>query len=191
MKKMLFLAVLLFVSTAAPAQTERRIYTQAELEGAKEREAQKKMQDLQDSIAYVQALDALERLDFVLEADMLQFRRGETAFVSTSTNFISLSDDKAVVQIAPFNGGGPNGVGGITLEGRASNIKIKTDRKGNTYFTMNVMGTGLSATVDVSLTKGSNRASITVSPNLHGNRVSLYGNLYPSARSRIIEGRSL
>ena len=84
---------------------------------------------MQDSINYAKALHALETLNFVMEADQLVFKRGRTAFVTSATNFVSLSDDKAIVQVAPFNGGGPNGIGGITLEGRASNIRIKTDKK--------------------------------------------------------------
>lgn len=190
MKRILSLTAGLFVMLTLSAQTERRIHTRAEQEQANERKARKDLQELQDSIAHRQALDALERLDFVLEADMLLFRRGATAFVSSSTNFISLTDDKAVVQIAPFNGGGPNGVGGITLEGRASNIQIRTDRKGCTYFSMSVMGTGISATVNISLPDGSDRATVTVHPTFHGNRVTLYGNLHPSDRARIVEGRS-
>lgn len=187
----LILAALLLGHTAAEAQTERRIYTQAEQTEAQQRALEKELQQAQDSIHYVNALQALEKLDFVLEADKLVFKRGESAFVNSITNFVSLNDDQAVIQIAPFNGGGPNGVGGITLEGRASNISIKTDRKGNTYFTMNVMGTGLSATVTFTLPKGSYHATVTVDPTFSGNRVTFYGRLLPSAQSKVFEGRSL
>lgn len=70
-----------------------------------------------------------------MEADRLVFKRGNTTFVS-------LSDDRAVVQIAPFNGGDPNGAGCIMLKGKASNIRIKTDKKVNIGFSMDVMETG-------------------------------------------------
>ena len=148
------------------------------------------MEAVMDSVNYADAVKALEELDFVLEADRIVFKRGETAFVTSNTNFVSLSDDKAVVQIAPFNGGGPNGVGGITVEGRASNIRMKTDKKGNITFSMSVMGTGISATVDLSLPKGTNRASVTVNPNLNSNRVTLDGRLLPKERSSVFKGTS-
>lgn len=106
-------------------------------------------------------------------------------------NFISLSDEEAVIQIAPFFDGGPNGVGGITLEGRASNIKLRTDKKGNVTLSMSVFGTGLSATVDVHLAKNSYMASVTVDPNLNSNRVTLYGILLPSNKSEVFKGRAL
>ncbi len=191
MKKTIFIGLsLTLAALSVQAQTERRILTKAEQTNSREWEISKQEEAIRDSIAYIQALDALERLDFVLEADQLQFRRGRMAYVSTVTNFISLSDDEATVQIAPYNDGGPNGVGGITLVGRASDIRIKTDKKENTYFSMDVMGTGLSATVDIVLPKGSNRASVTVNPYFHGNRITLYGNLYPSNLSQIFKGRS-
>lgn len=187
----LIVAALLLMQTAAEAQTEHQIQTRAEQTEAQQRALEKKLQEQQDSLDYTRAMQALQRLDFVLEADKLIFRRGESVFVNATTNFVSLSDNQAVVQIAPFNGGGPNGVGGITLKGYASDIKIKTDRKGNTYFTMNVMGAALSAYVTFSLSKGSNYATVTVDPTFSGNRVTFYGRLIPAERSRVFEGRSL
>lgn len=142
------------------------------------------------SIDYAKAVQALENLEFVVEADQLVFKRGQSAFVSSSTNFISMHDDKTVVQVAPFNGGGPNGVGGVTVEGRASDIKLKTDKRGNTYFTMNVLGNGISAMVTISMAKGSNRASVTVNPNFNSNRITLNGILIPAEESRVFKGRA-
>ena len=132
------ICLLLLVAAASFAQTEKRIYTSSEkiaIENARIKadstlrakskqdakalkELQKRIEAQQDSIAYDNAVKALDSLDFVLEADKIIFKYGDMAYVQSNTNFISLSDDKAVVQVAPFNGGGPNGVGGITLDGR-------------------------------------------------------------------------
>lgn len=190
-RMLLILAALLMMHTAAEAQTERRIYTREEQTEAQRRAIEKELQQRQDSMDYVQALASLEKLDFVVEADKLVFKRGDSAFVNSTTNFVSLSNSRAVVQIAPFTGGGPNGIGGITLEGQASNIKIRTDRKGNTYFTYNVMGAALSASVSISLPKGSNYASVSVDPTFSGNHITFYGRLLPSKRSKAFEGRAL
>lgn len=187
-KRFVLLNVLLMFAVAVGAQTERRIYTKAEQEYAQRRQMEKRLEAIQDSIRAVEAFTALEQLDFVLEANRLSFKRGETAYVTSYTNFVSLSDDKAVIQIAPFNGGGPNGVGGITLEGRASNIKLKTDKKGNVLFTMSVTGNGLSATVNISLPKNSYMATVMVNPNFHSNRVTLYGTLVPANKSDAFKG---
>lgn len=197
MKRMLFLLMLL-CSMATWAQTEKRIYTRAERESMNadqqkqnERNQRKQMEARIDSLKFVDAVKALEKLDFVLEADVLQFKRGNTAFVDATTNFISLQDEHATVQVAPFYGGGPNGVGGITLDGRASNIKMETDKRGNVTFTMNVTGTSLSATITISVTKGSNQASATVYPSFHSNNVTLNGELLPSEKSNVFKGQSI
>lgn len=198
MKNVFILLVLLLTYATASAQTERRIYTSSELKSMQTRsekseltkEQKKQIEAIRDSIHYAQAIQSLETLEFVMEADQLVFKRGQTAFVTSTTNFISVSDDKVVVQIAPFYGGGPNGVGGITLEGKASNIRIKTDKKGNTFFSMNVMGTGLSASIEIQLYKGSNKASVTVNPNFHSNRVTLNGVLLPTEYSSIYKGQA-
>ncbi|MDE5760839.1 MAG: DUF4251 domain-containing protein [Bacteroides sp.] len=198
MKQIVILMALLLATLTAGAQNERRIYTSGELKAMQRRterkatrEQQKQAQAIQDSIYYAKALRALENLDFVVEADQLVFKRGQTAFVSSMTNFISLSDEKAVVQEAPFNGGGPNGVGGVTVEGRASNILTKMDKKGNVTFNMSVMGTGISASVRLQLYKGSNRVSVTVSPNFSSNTVTLNGKLLPTEWSSVYKGSSL
>ena len=179
-KRLILPVVLLASAVAAGAQTERRIYTKAEQESAQKRtrqeyvqkrEQEKRIEAIQDSIRSVEAFAALEQLDFMLEANRLSFKRGETAYVTSNTNFVSLSDDKAVIQI-----------------GRASNIKLKTDKKGNVTFTMSVSGTGLSATVDISLPKNSYMASVTVTPNFHSNRVTLYGILLPAGKSDVFKG---
>lgn len=198
MRNVFILLALLLTYATASAQTERRIYTSSELKSMQTRsekneltkEQKKQIEAIQDSIHYAQAIQSLETLEFVMEADQLVFKRGHTAFVTSTTNFISVSDDKAVVQIAPFYGGGPNGVGGITLEGKASNIRLKTDKKGNTFFTMNVMGTGLSASIEIQLYKGSNKASVTINPNFHSNRITLNGVLLPTEYSSVYKGRA-
>ncbi len=190
MKKLFLFMAILALGAPVYAQSEKRIYTKEEQESARSRELQKRLEAIQDSIDYVNAANALENLDFVLEADQIQFKRGGLAFVSSTTNFISLSDSKAVVQIAPFNGGGPNGVGGITVEGTASNIKMKTEKNGNVFFSMNVMGAGISASVDIWLYKGGNSATVTVNPNFHSNRITLNGRLVPTALSEVFKGSS-
>ena len=180
------------------AQTERRIYTSAEQENmlgeedrAQNRAERKRQQALCDSIAFDKAVKAIGQLEFVLEADWVTFKRGTKVYVSSITNFISVSDDHAVVQVSPvMSGGGPNGVGGITLEGNGSNFLLSTDEKGNVTLKFNANGSGISATVTLSMAKGSNRATATVYPNFHSNMVTLSGRVVPLSESRTFEGQS-
>lgn len=95
------------------------------------------------------------------------------------------------MQISPRSDiGGLNGVGGITLEGTASNIVMKTDKKGNVTVNLNVQGAGISASIHIAIPQGSNRATATVSPNYSSNATTLGGRLLPSEESNVFEGRA-
>ncbi len=203
--------MLLLVAATSFAQTEKRIYTSSEkiaIENARIKadstlrakskqdakalkELQKRIEAQQDSLAFANAVKALDSLDFVFEADKIIFKYGDMAYVQSNTNFISLSDDKAVVQVAPFNGGGPNGVGGITLDGRASNIKMVTDKKGTISYSMNIQGAAISAIVTITLPKGSNNATVVIDPTFNSNRITLSGRLLPKSKSRVFKGSSI
>ena len=152
----------------------------------------KAIQERLDSLMYVKAEKAISKKDFTLEADKVVFNYGQTAFVNTNTNFVSVKGDKSVVQVAlniPVSG--PNGLGGITLDGNVSNYEVQKDKKGNIHVSMNVMGTGISAMIDIDLYKGSNKASVTISPNFNSNRMTLSGVIVPSSSSRVFKGRSI
>lgn len=144
-----------------------------------------------DTLVWLQAVQALNDSSFVLEADAVTFKYGTRVQVNSTTNFISFHDGKAVVQISPsYAYAGPNGVGGITVEGSVSNVKISYDRKGGLVYSMNVQGRGISAAVTISLSQGSSRAYADVSPNFNSNRVRLEGRIVPYKYSNTVEGIS-
>ena len=147
---------------------------------------------LTDSIAAVQARAALQNQDFVLEAESVTFRNGATVFVNSTTNFISVKGNRAVVQISPSNmASGPNGVGGVTVDGTISGQQIRTGKNGQITLSMNVMGIGINAQVEIYMYPGSNQASATVYPNFNSNTVWLSGTLVPYENSSVFEGMSL
>lgn len=152
----------------------------------------RKLNELTDSIAYVQALYAVRNQDFVLEADNVMFRNGNTVFVNSMTNFISVKGNRAVVQISPSNfTSGPNGVGGVTVSGMISGPEYRVDKHGNVTFSFSVMGIGINAQVEVYLTPGTNNASATIYPNFNSNTVWIQGEVVPYENSRVFEGTSL
>ena len=129
-------------------------YSQAQT--TEKKEAQKAM----EQALFEEARQAIENKAFTLEADRVIFKRGRNAFVSSNTNFVMVDDERASVQVA-FNipASGPNGLGGVTVDGNVSGYKIKTDKKGTMYLTMSVMGVGISAQVSITLPHGSNNAT--------------------------------
>ena len=152
----------------------------------------RQLRELADSLASVQARAALRNQDFVLEADNVQFRNGSTVFVNSSTNFISVKGNRAVVQISPSNfASGPNGLGGVTVDGYISGQEVNIDKKGRVTYSMNVSGIGINAEVQIYLFPDSNRASATVYPNFNSNTVWLEGTIVPYENSTVIEGNSL
>ena len=151
-----------------------------------------KLNEIADSIASIQAIAAIRNKDFVLQVDNVTFQNGNTVFVDCSTNFISVKGNKAVVQISPSNfSPGPNGVGGVTVDGLISGYQITTDKKGRVNLTYNVSGIGISAQVEVYIVPGSTSAQATIYPNFNSNTLWLSGTVYPYDDASIIEGSSL
>lgn len=151
-----------------------------------------KLNEIADSLASIQAIAAIRNKDFVLQVDNVTFRSGNTAFVNSSTNFISVKGNRAVVQISPSNfAAGPNGVGGVTVDGSISGYQITTDRKGRVNLTYNVSGIGISAQVEVYIVPGSTYAQATIYPNFNSNTLWLSGTVVPYNNASVIEGSSL
>ena len=120
------------------------------------------------------------------------FKNGNTVFVNSSTTFVSVKGNRAVVQISPSNfAAGPNGVGGVTVDGTVSGMQRMIDRKGNTTVSFNVMGIGINAQIEIYMTQGTNRASATIYPNFNSNTVWIEGEIVPYANSDVFEGMSL
>lgn len=153
----------------------------------KERKAQ---EHVLDSIAFEHAYQALQDSMFVLEAHTVYSKRGSAVMVNDNLNFISLEGDEASVQLAFTGAIGYNGVGGITIEGKASNIQIREDKKGNVYYSMTVRSPGVSVDVFLTMSRGSNYARADVNTIMHSSRVSYSGVLVPLGESTFFKGTS-
>ena len=155
-------------------------------------EQRREINELTDSIAGVQAAAAVQNRDFVLEANQVTFKNGSTVFVNSTTTFISVKGNRAVVQISPSNfSSGPNGVGGVTVDGTISGMQRMVDKKGRVTVSFNVTGIGINAQVEIYMVPGTNRASATIYPNFNSNTVWMEGNIVPYSSSNVFEGNSL
>lgn len=145
-----------------------------------------------DTLLWQQAGTAIGKNSFVIEADAVTFRNGSRVYVNSTTNFISVNGDRGVVQISPSTFfSGPNGVGGITVDGTVSGLDVGVDKKGVTHVHMSITGIGISAQIDISLYPGSNDAYAVVSPNFNSQTIRLEGKIVPYEQSRTYEGMSL
>lgn len=151
-----------------------------------------KLNELADSLASIQAIAAMRNQDFVLQIDNVTFSNGNTVFVNSNVNFLSVKGDRAVVQISPSNfAPGPNGLGGVTVDGIISGYQITTDKKGRVNLTYNVSGIGLNAQIEVYIVPGSSSAQATVYPNFNSNTLWISGTVVPYENADIMEGSSL
>ena len=113
MKKFITLSILILASTIGGnlyAQENKGENHQQEKATKEEKKAREKAEEkAQNALAYQKAVQALNDRKFVLEADKVTFKRGETAFVTSNTNFILMDDNHSTVQVA-FNTAiaGPN-----------------------------------------------------------------------------------
>ncbi len=161
-----------------------------------DRKAQKlKRKAVQDSIAMMEFQKAwigLEDTTFVLESNTVYDKKGNSMQVSESTNFIQVNKNEVTVQLSfPFVVNGPNGIGGITLEGRLTRYNIKKTKKGAYYVELSSFGSSLNADITINISPGSNRATATVSASTLPYRVRYDGSLYHIKESGVFKGRTI
>jgi hypothetical protein len=129
----------------------------------------------------------VERGRFVLEADQLRDKRGNTVNVTSMINFIASDSLSGVIQIGSHNYVGLNGVGGVTVEGAISNYRYTFNEKNGSYQVTYVVRS-INGTYDVQMSVSSDgRADATISSNWPG-RVNYIGYLVPPASSRVYKG---
>ncbi len=186
------LLTLLFIGNGLYAQDFGNETTMTRQEARKAaRAAHKKAMAAQNQALFEQSVQCLKDGSFVIEADQLLFPQGLTKFVSGITNFVSMDEGKAVIQIATSNfRPGPNGVGGITVEGTVSNITMSTSKRGVVYYNFMVQGIAVSATVNIQLTGDGNRTTVTIYPNFNSNNLTMTGSLVPYKDSNVFQGRT-
>lgn len=194
MKRLLFLLLVTvfmvptFVSTAQEQGSKQPTHYQELTKKQKrqvKRDLRKKARELADEKAFNAATEALKDRNWVLMANTLYGPRGTAIPVSDNTNFIQFKGNTVYVQLA-FNGiAGPNGLGGITVQGTPSQITTSTDKHGNITYSFYVNGIALTAQVVVNLSAGSNYANATVYPMMNSNNLTFSGILVPTSQSGI------
>ncbi len=194
MKQLLFLLLVaaltlpVFESTAQTLgnQTPVRVQelTKKQIRQVK-KDLRKKAREAADQKAFESAIEALKDRNWVLMANTLYGPREAAIPVSDNTNFIQFKGNTVYVQLA-FNGiAGPNGLGGITVQGTPSQITSNTDKHGNITYSFYVNGTALTAQIVLNISAGSNYANATVYPMMNSNNLTFTGILVPTSESGI------
>ena len=106
-------------------------------ERLKKRAKEERLEFVNDSVQYAQAIVAIRNGSWALEASSIAFNNGNTDFVTPSTNYVSINNGIGTIQTALDNTNiySPNGLGGVTLQGNVSNGQLTVDNQGNIYTT--------------------------------------------------------
>ncbi len=134
-------------------------------------------------------LQAVKDQRFVIEAYTLEDRYGRFVQVSPVTNFILVDSSAAVIQFAlPHRVGGPNGLGGVTEEGRVRDLEFsKKKPKYGVSFKMEVAGPLFGASQVFVNVNEDGLATMRFS-GVFGSRFTMRGNFELLEDSRIFQG---
>lgn len=172
--------ICLLFAICTQAQVTDDIYlTKQEVKAQK-----KQVKQRVDSVGHAKAMAALEKGYWVIQAERIYMGYMMTG-LNESSNFVFQQGNNGMVQFA-LNTGYPglNGMGGMTLEGRVNNVKTRTDKKGNFYYTYNIFGQDIDAQIEVMLSHDSDYAQAIIIPTFSGGQFTYYGRVQPYVRPR-------
>ena len=131
----------------------------------------------------------VENQQFVLEANRLRDKRGNTVNVPATLNFVAVDSLNGVLQVGSNAYVGLNGVGGITEEGTVTKYEYKLNEKNGVY-NVSYYLRAPTGTYDVRMVVyPDTRADATVSSNWPG-RLNYSGYLVAPGASRVYKGTS-
>ena len=157
-------------------------------ETRKEKRARDKAEQLKK---YEKARQLIVDSTFVVPADNILLGDGTFMTPAQRTiNFLKMNGDEAVIQVGSdfARTRGLNSLGGVTLKGKVSNLKIKEkENKHRLFMTFTLTGLIGTARISLSLT-GSDRAVVDVDGMFSGRAFSLRGPVQPLSETNIFEG---
>jgi hypothetical protein len=187
MKNIAIITILILLGGMAQAQDTGKLSPREQRKLLKE---EKQRIEKEEAARYAELVEQMVTAPaFVLEADMLHDRYGQSIQVQSTINFIMVDSTHGVVQVGSPHYLGQNGVGGVTLEGPVSRYEVKKNEKRSTYY----ISYGLRGTMgnyDVTISVSSNgRADARVSGSFSGS-LRHSGRLVHPANSRVYKGTS-
>lgn len=133
-----------------------------------------------DSVLYQQAIQALKDKKFFFKVDRF-YDNSRSLKADPFKTYVLMEDENVTISCYP------NGYGGWAKEGKSSNYRMKTDKKGNLSVKMTFReGFSGSAKFIFTLEKGSNRCIMTCSPIKYFRKFSLTGELLSSEKADLI-----
>ncbi len=186
MKKIVFL-LLLFTMTVV---TESFGQDKKEMTRKERREFEKQKKVQLDSIYAIEIKKSIDDKLWVLEADRLSNKRGQTVNVNSTLNFVAIEGEEAYVQLGRDTGMGPNGVGGVTVRANISKYEVNVNKKGTYYIHIFLTSAVGSFDIRIDMNSTGQMASATISGN-SSKKITYSGQVVPLSRSNVYKGTPL
>ena len=186
MEKSMFLLLLFFVTLSVESYTQET----KDLTRKERRELEKTKQAQLDSIYAIEIKQAIDNKTWVLEADRLANKRGESIIVNSTLNFIALEGEEAYVQFGSDSGFGPNGVGGVTVRANVTKYEVDHNKKGTYYIHIFLSSAVGSFDIRIDMNSTGQMASASVQGNT-SSRLNYNGRVVPLDKSTVYKGTPL
>lgn len=184
-KTIIFVIAVLLAVPAFTQELSKKEQRKLEKELKKEQQAAEQA----EKAALVTAMVQYQR--FVLEANTLRDKRGNSVPVVSNINFISADSLTGVIQVGSHTYIGRNGVGGITVDGNISSYEYTIHERSGSYNISYILRTPVGS-YDVRISASPDgRAEATVRSTTWGDQLRYSGYLVPLGLSRVYKGMSL
>lgn len=145
----------------------------------------------EDSVQHSLGASLIAHRAFMIRTSTLYFQHGKVVQVTPNTNFLSVNDTRAMLQISPRVGGGSNGVGGITLSGNVEAYKAVTKSNGETLVSFTINDRSRMADVSITYDSRRNYASVRAQATYASYSVSFNGAISTYDPSTVVDGSLL
>ncbi len=183
MRAISIVIIMVLLGGSAIAQTKE------EKKAAKKAKKEAKIE--QDKANTAMLISIVENKKFVLEANTLYDRTGQTYILSSNLNFVGFDGTNSTIQLAFDQLIGWNGVGGVTIDGRITKMEIKPNKDGigfNVIASVQNKGGGLVTMLFKVNSGGTARVDMSGS---FGERLSFQGILVALDKTRVYKGTAI
>ncbi len=136
-------------------------------------------------------MQVAESEQWVIEANTLYNKVGESFQLNTNINFFAVEDQNGTFQLSFENLIGWNGLGGITLDGKVTKYSVKEGNEKQPITIKYRANGAVLGNVDVLITiNSSGMAQATLNGNW-GERITIHGRFVALSQSSVYKGSSL
>lgn len=188
MRKILIILIITFISTAGFGHINK----ETELT-KKERKARRKAEQAkQDSLDLTAFMAIIESKQWVLEAYQISFNNGRKFNVTPALNFIAIENEEAFIQIGSNSAYGYNGIGGISIKGKATRYTSKVINKyGSRFISIVVNSPNGTFDIRINVNASGELATASVQGATTGGELEYCGKIVTISESIVYKGRPL